>query len=1015
MRTMYSFKKILGLLCLLTLCFSTQAQNSNIEVVGQLDYNSDLNDIWGYVAPDGTEYALIGMVTGTAIVSLEDPANPRNVAMVVGGYSTWRDIKVNGDFAYVVDDQASDGLLIIDLSNLPESIEYAYWYGNESIEITQSHNIFIDEHGYAYLFGGNYGNGGTIILDLNEDPWNPEIVGNYNNRYVHDGFVRNDTLWTSEFNDGLLSVYDVSNKSQIQPIGNAATPGSASHNCWLSDDGHTIFTTDEVDGGFVTAYDCSNISDIREIARYRSNPEQKPAPHNTFVKGDYLFTSYYKDGLIVHDITRPESMTVVASYDTSPMAGGGFEGAWGVYPYLPSGHILVSDIQEGLIVLAVDYQPASFLDLTVIDADLGIPLANADVSIAEESLSTDLVGKLSHGFAREGQFDIEVKVPGYETVMQTISLTAGQSSQLEIEMTSTCGNSICDVDFAEDYCLCNEDCNCSLDMTFLNYDELTREFVPSANPVLLCPNSEAFGGLVNSADAVGYVPFEFDGLSCIEEFQFNADHGPVALMTPSGQLLAPEGAQLLYSLPNYALVLKVTESLIADSEGTNFISVANDESGCLGMLELSYEELLGAENLSTLCPETQCDDDICEPSESFCDCESDCPCTIPITFERPFLGNSMTNLSEPWIVCSYSLIYDVDTDFLNPGVPAWYTFVGPRFLENPCVGSYDIEVEGARAYGLSDSEQPYILSSLPTSHEGEKGETILLEIKQSNIDAGPVKITITSDEGCYGYFEYDFSQVIGSDNIAYYCPMQVECDDYTNESCPQATALALGQNGLFSNVCFGNDPGNPDPESLTCFDDIGQQEGAVSSSAWFSFTASETDHYTFTVTNDPDSKYPQLRNSQMAIFSGSCDALELVPDACNDDIDLLNENWLSQISHFPAQAGQQYYILVDGWRTARGTFGINVSPSEALASAELSDIKMEVFPNPTQDNWLVSVETLENSELQVELRDMSGRLLYQKQLIGNSLKIDASSFASGTYLLNMSNSTTSITRKLIKI
>ena len=43
----------------------------------------------------------------------------------------------------------------------------------------------------------------------------------------------------------------------------------------------------------------------------------------------------------------------MAFYDTWPGSSGGFSGAWGVYPYLPSGNILVSDISSGLFILKV--------------------------------------------------------------------------------------------------------------------------------------------------------------------------------------------------------------------------------------------------------------------------------------------------------------------------------------------------------------------------------------------------------------------------------------------------------------------------------------------------------------------------------------------------------------------------------------------------------------------------------------------------------------------------------------
>ena len=79
---------------------------------------------------------------------------------------------------------------------------------NEIIELISK----IIDKGYAYIFGSNIGNGGCLILDL-ADPWNPIHVGTFDDYYIHDGYVRNDTLWASNILDGHFSVIDVSDKT----------------------------------------------------------------------------------------------------------------------------------------------------------------------------------------------------------------------------------------------------------------------------------------------------------------------------------------------------------------------------------------------------------------------------------------------------------------------------------------------------------------------------------------------------------------------------------------------------------------------------------------------------------------------------------------------------------------------------------------------------------------------------------------------------------------------------------
>jgi hypothetical protein len=64
--------------------------------------------------------------------------------------------------------------------------------------------------------------------------------------------------------------------------------------------------------------------------------------------------SAYRRGLSILDITNPATPSEIAFFDTFPSPAANlpqFNGAWGVYPFLPSGTILVSNIEDGLFVL----------------------------------------------------------------------------------------------------------------------------------------------------------------------------------------------------------------------------------------------------------------------------------------------------------------------------------------------------------------------------------------------------------------------------------------------------------------------------------------------------------------------------------------------------------------------------------------------------------------------------------------------------------------------------------------
>ena len=446
-------QKISTLLILFFLLSFTLSAQKNLEFMSQQPFTAEISDVWGYAADDGREYAIVGKKNGTAIVDVTDPEVPVELYVVPDGFSVWRDIKTHNGYAYIVDDQAGAGMLIIDMTSAPDTFTHTYWYGWPNCNgAQQSHNIFIDEQGFAYLTGAACGladfennvfenySYGMLILDLNQDPLDPPVVSIYDNdpletidgTYVHDCYVRNDTAWLAQIYTGTLVVMDVSDKSNLTILGSVSTSSNFTHNVWLSDDGKTVFTTDEVSGAFIDAYDVSDLSDIQFLDKIQSNPGSGVIPHNTYVVGDFLVTSYYCDGITIHDASRPNHLVQVGDYDTSPnFSGNGFDGAWGVYPYLPSGNILAADIQEGLYVLKPTYQNASFLDVTVVNQN-GDPISNVPITILEtgESTQSNLLGLAVIGSCSEGE--VTVLVDGEENATATIS--SGGITELTITL-----------------------------------------------------------------------------------------------------------------------------------------------------------------------------------------------------------------------------------------------------------------------------------------------------------------------------------------------------------------------------------------------------------------------------------------------------------------------------------------------------------------------------------------------------------------------------------------------------
>ena len=438
----------------LTFSLSVLSQSSsNISLIGSLDYpGTEGSDVWGYVDSTGTEYALVGMQNGFSVVNLSVPSNPTESFFIPGVQSTWRDIKVWGDYAYVTADEGSDGLLIVDLNDMTGST-YIYTNNDNSnnFMFSKAHNIFIDEFGKAYIFGGNIGgnsqdNAGVLILDVTNVSLEqknivlPEILGLFDNFYLHDGMARGDTLWGSAVYEGYFFAIDVSNPSEPVIFNDSLafhqTPNAFTHNCWISDDGNTLFTTDEQSGAYIAAFDVSDLSNIQEIDRIRSSPEIATViPHNAHVYGDFLVTSYYRDGIVIHDISNPSNMVEVGHYDAFSGGGDGFDGSWGAYPYLPSGLVLSTEINSGpngegqLLVLDPEYERAAFLEGHVKDSLSGNPISNATIRILTYSIissSTNLSGNYFMGIDNANTYEIEYSKEGYFTDTAEVTLVNGE-------------------------------------------------------------------------------------------------------------------------------------------------------------------------------------------------------------------------------------------------------------------------------------------------------------------------------------------------------------------------------------------------------------------------------------------------------------------------------------------------------------------------------------------------------------------------------------------------------------
>ncbi len=354
------------------------------------------SDIWGHVDLNtGDEYAIIGLDNGVAVINVTEPSKPTEVGTIEGKTDIWRDIKVYQYFdedlnlwrayAYATIDGSTDYITVIDLNHLPNSISLL----QKNKAVTKAHNVYITNVDHSLnialpgmtptlqLTGANTFSGAFHSYSL-ADPENIALLSSQSvgSGYTHDGaslLITDDRKITDcqnatdscsvfiDFNEKEMKLWNISDPSNSKFLSSATYTDVSQNNMyvhsgWGSEDKQFIFLHDEFDeykGGLNSTVRVFSISDL-------TNPEQvgqwtgstRAIDHNGFVRGNRYYMSNYERGLTILDISDPATPVEVGFFDTFPPSNNAsFNGAWGTYPFLPSGNILISDINSGLYVV----------------------------------------------------------------------------------------------------------------------------------------------------------------------------------------------------------------------------------------------------------------------------------------------------------------------------------------------------------------------------------------------------------------------------------------------------------------------------------------------------------------------------------------------------------------------------------------------------------------------------------------------------------------------------------------
>ncbi len=369
------------------------------------------NDIWGWTDPvTGREFAIMGMNSKTSFVDVSDPVNPVHIGDLKTHTfsSSWRDMKVYNDHAFIVSEAFNHGLQVFDLKQLRElsgkSLPITY---NESAfygEFGSAHNIFIHEDvGMAYVVGSNTCDQGMHVVDvrkpldptfvtcIDRDIFDPpeessgealssSILNSFDlfslssppffhgEDYTHDvqcviyegpdaNYLEREICIAS--NADSINIVDMTDKANPVQVSVIDYPGLGyTHQGWLSEDQHYFFLGDELDESRfdhktkTLVFDMSSLDNPTPHFNYEA--ETFAIDHNMYVRGDFLFQANYDAGLRILDISRVAEKVIreVAFFDILPNSDrASFRGAWSVYPFFKSGNIILSAIEGDLFVL----------------------------------------------------------------------------------------------------------------------------------------------------------------------------------------------------------------------------------------------------------------------------------------------------------------------------------------------------------------------------------------------------------------------------------------------------------------------------------------------------------------------------------------------------------------------------------------------------------------------------------------------------------------------------------------
>ncbi|MGB5377862.1 choice-of-anchor B family protein [Muriicola sp.] len=351
------------------------------DLLGRISLNalnaSSANDIWGWTdVASNREFALIGVNNGTAFVEITDTEDLNYLGKLPTATtsSSWRDIKVYQNYAYIVSEADGHGMQVFDLTNLlsVSGGPVTFTADNRYTGFGNAHNIVINENtGFAYAVGtarNDLYSGGAHFIDL-QDPLNPQAAGGYGaSGYTHDAQVITYNGPDADYAGAEIFIGSNENQVIIVDITDKQNPANITgvqygnigytHQGWFTEDQRFFIVGDELDEinfGFNSRTLVFDMTDLDNPVLHTTYLGTTSAiDHNGYVDGNDFFLANYTAGVRVLDISDIDNGNIseVGFFDSFPSGNSAsFNGVWSVYPYFESGKIIISDINSGLFIV----------------------------------------------------------------------------------------------------------------------------------------------------------------------------------------------------------------------------------------------------------------------------------------------------------------------------------------------------------------------------------------------------------------------------------------------------------------------------------------------------------------------------------------------------------------------------------------------------------------------------------------------------------------------------------------